>query len=106
MARVLACVDDLMLASRVGESLKAAGHEVEFAPCLPDSTDSDLIVCDLEICDAAAVAGLEPPSIGFYSHLDTETRAGATSAGVDLVIPRSRMSRELPALVDRLLGPG
>jgi hypothetical protein len=35
--------------------------------------------------------------------VDVETRSAAESAGIDLVVPRSRMSRELPALVEGLL---
>lgn len=106
VARVLACVADLMLASRVSESLGSAGHQVEVFAAAPAATDCDLVVCDLEACDPAVIAGLGPPSIGFYSHLDTETRERALAAGIDLVIPRSRMARELPALVDRSLADG
>ena len=103
MAEIFACVADLMLASRVKESLTAAGHDVTLSAKLPERVDSDLIVCDLDSTDAAAIAAQEPPSIGFYSHTDVETRRLALEAGVDLVIPRSRMARELPALVAGLL---
>jgi hypothetical protein len=72
----------------------------------PEATDCDLVVCDLEACDPAAIARLGPYSIGFYSHLDAGTRVRAVAAGIDLVIPRSRMARELPALVDRALAEG
>ena len=41
--------------------------------------------------------------LGYYSHVDAETRAAAEAAGVDLVVPRSRMARELPDLVQGLL---
>ena len=44
------------------------------------------------------------PALGFYSHVDVETKRAAEAAGVDLVVPRSRMARELPALVEGLLG--
>ena len=103
MARVLGCVADLMLASRVKEMLTASGHEVTIASVLPDRVDADLIVCDLDSTDPEAVAALGLPSIGFYSHTDIETRSRATEAGVDLVVPRSRMVRELPQLADGLL---
>ena len=103
MAEVFACVSDLMLASRVKEILKASGHEVKVSGTLPESVEADLIVCDLDSTDPVAVAALAPPSIGFYSHTDVETRAAALEAGVDLVIPRSRMVRELPQLADGLL---
>lgn len=107
MARILAVVSDLMLASRVAEPLRAAGHAVEVrspgSGQAGDLSDVDLIVCDLEATDPDSVAGTGRPSIGFHSHLDTETGNRARRAGVDLVIPRSRMARELPALVERLL---
>ena len=43
------------------------------------------------------------PVLGFYAHLNTEAREAAERAGVDLVVPRSRMAREMPALVERLV---
>ncbi|HMU26149.1 MAG TPA: hypothetical protein PKA56_08950 [Solirubrobacterales bacterium] len=105
MARVLALVPDLMLSSRVSGMLGAAGHEVTVAPTPPVAADFDfdLIVCDLEACDPAAVAKLPAPAIGFYSHVDVETRDRGREAGLDLVVPRSRMARELPGLAARLL---
>jgi hypothetical protein len=104
MARVLGLVTDLMLASRVEAPLRAAGHEVVLRGQLgSDASDFDAIVADLEIADPAAVAAAGPPALGFYSHVDVETRRGAEAAGVDLVVPRSRMARELPDLVAGLL---
>ena len=103
MARVLAVVPDLMLSSRVAEGLGAAGHEVEVVAALPDSVDADAIVCDLDAVDAAAVAAAGPPALGFYSHVDVGTRAAAREAGIDVIVPRSRMARELPELVEGLL---
>jgi hypothetical protein len=103
VARVVAVVSDLMLASRVQEGLRAAGHEVVVTPVLPDPLDADAIVCDLESADAAAIAAAGVPALGFYSHVDVETKRAAEAAGLDLVVPRSRMARELPDLVARLL---
>jgi hypothetical protein len=103
VARVLAVVPDLMLSSRVVESLSAAGHEVEVSSALPESSDAEAIVCDLDAVDPAAVAAVGLPSLGFYSHVDVEVRRRAQAAGVEVVVPRSRMARELPALVRGLL---
>ena len=106
MARILAVAPDLMFASRVEATLGAAGHEVELTSSLPEATDrerTDLIVVDLDREPADAVTGLGVPVLGFYAHLNTETRDAAQAAGVDLVVPRSRMAREMPELVDRLL---
>lgn len=105
MARVLAVAADLILASRVEGSLRTAGHVVTVAPSLPAETDAEVVVCDLDAVDAAAVAALAMPSLGFYSHVDVDARRRAEEAGIDVVVPRSRMSRELPDLVQRLLDP-
>lgn len=103
MARVLAVIPDLMLSSRVVEALSAAGHEVEVTAAPPGSSDADAIVCDLDAVDPAALPALGLPSLGFYSHVEVETRRAAEAAGVDVVVPRSRMARELPQLVEGLL---
>jgi hypothetical protein len=103
MARVVAVVSDLMLASRVQESLRAAGHEVSVVPSLPDSVEADALVCDLDAVDPAAVAAAGVPAVGFYSHVDVETKRRAEAAGLGMVVPRSRMARELPQLVETLL---
>jgi hypothetical protein len=103
VARVLAVVPDLLLASRVEESLAAAGHDVSVQPALPDPAEADAIVCDLDAVDPDEIVATGLPSLGFYSHLDAETKARAQRSGVVVVVPRSRMSRELPHLVHRLL---
>ena len=97
-------VADLMLASRVTTSLEAAGHEVEQASSLPDELDGvDLVVADLDAVPPERLGGLGVPVIGFYQHTDTETRARADAAGLSVVVPRSRMVRELPELAERAL---
>ena len=103
MAKIVAIVSDLMLASRVSESLKAAGHEVSVAPNLTAPVEAEAIVCDLETTDLDAVVAIGLPALGFYSHVDVETKQRAEAAGLKLVIPRSRMSRELPELITKLL---
>jgi hypothetical protein len=92
-----------MLASRVSESLEAAGHEVSVTPTLPEPVEADAIVCDLDTVDPAAVAATGIPTLGFYSHVDVATRDRAHQAGLSLAVPRSRMSRELPELIAKLL---
>ena len=105
MARVLAIVTDLMLGSRVSTALQGAGHEVTQVAAVPaEAPDTDLIVADLDSADPQALAGLGPPVVGFYQHTDTDTKAAADEAGLALAVPRSRMVRELPELVERVLG--
>lgn len=103
MARIVAVVADLMLASRVEEGLRVAGHEVAVAPALPSPLAADAIVCDLDSVDAVEVGAAGVPTLGFYSHVDVETKQKGEAAGLDLVVPRSRMVRELPQLIERLL---
>jgi hypothetical protein len=105
VARVLSIATDLMLGSRVSETLSAAGHEVVSSPSMEETTwdGIDLIVADLDVENPEALVGLGMPVLGYYSHVDVETREAAEAAGVDLVVPRSRMARELPALAERLL---
>jgi hypothetical protein len=104
MARVLA-VADLMLGSKVQATLTAAGHEVTLSPSLQeaDLEGVELLVADLDLENPEALVGLGMPVLGFYSHVNTETREVAEAAGVDLVVPRSRLAREMPQLAARLV---
>lgn len=105
MARVLSISNDLMLGSKVVETLQASGHEVITSPSLEETTwdGVDLIVADLDVENSEALVGLGMPVLGYYSHVDVATKEAAEAAGVDLVVPRSRMARELPDLAKRLI---
>lgn len=103
MARIAVLVPDLMLSSRMVEPLRAAGYEVVTGSLPEVAEDADLLVCDLDSVDPVEVASLGLPSIGFHSHLDRETGEKGRSAGLGLVVPRSRAARELPELVATLL---
>jgi hypothetical protein len=104
MARVVVLGTDLMLASRVTTSLSGAGHEVEQLSSPPDELDGvDLVIADLDGVEPEALGDLGVPVLGFHQHTDVETKRRAESAGIDLVVPRSRMVRELPELAQRLL---
>jgi hypothetical protein len=105
VARVIAVAADLMLGSKVEATLGAAGHEVTLAPSLQEAPlgEAQLLVADLEVENPEALVAVGVPVLGYYSHVDADTREAAVAAGVDLVVPRSRLARELPALVERLL---
>jgi hypothetical protein len=104
VARIAALVTDLMLASRVRTSLEASGHDVEQDSTVPDELDGiDLVVADLDLVPPGRLADLGVPVIGFYSHTDTHTKNLAEEAGLAYAVPRSRMVRELPELVQRAL---
>jgi hypothetical protein len=104
MARIAALVGDLMLASRVQTALEASGHEVEQDTELPDELDGiDLVVADLDAVPPERLSELGVPVIGFYQHTDVDTKTRAEEAGLAMAVPRSRMVRELPELVERVL---
>jgi DNA-binding NarL/FixJ family response regulator len=121
MARVLALTADLLFGSRIQGDLTAAGDEVELIgdearlrACLAESDRpaADVLVVDLtderlggagvvEVLSAeGALSSVK--TLGFYSHVDVAARERAQQAGLDLVVPRSRMARESSALVRRL----
>jgi len=104
VARVVAISADLLLGSKVEALLKAANHEVTLAPSLPEQLkDVDLLVADLDAEDPRALTETGIPVLGYYSHVNVETKQAAEAAGVDVVVPRSRMARELPELAAKLL---
>lgn len=105
MAKVVAVAADLLLGSKVEATLTAAGHEVALAPSLAEAPldGADLIVADLDAEDPEQLATLGIPVLGYYSHVNVETKQAAEAAGINLVIPRSRMARELPDLAAGLL---
>ena len=101
MARVALLCPDLLFGSKLQGALRAAGHE----PVGPGD-DAELLVVDLTDepdtrIEQSAEAGL--PRLGFYSHVEQDVRRRAEEAGFERVVPRSRMAREAPALVESLL---
>lgn len=105
MARVVAVSPDLLFGSRIEATLRQAGHEVTLSPSLAEAPldGAELLIADLQVEAAEALTAVGVPVLGYYSHVDAETRRQAEAAGVDLVVPRSRMAREMPELVERLL---
>jgi hypothetical protein len=101
VARIALLSPDLLFGSKVQGALRAAGHEV----VSPDAA-ADLLVVDLT-ADAeerlGAVREAKVPTLGFYSHVERDVRRAAEEAGIDRVVPRSRMAREGAALVGQLL---
>jgi hypothetical protein len=122
MARVLALTADLLFGSRIQGDLTAAGDEVELLGDEarlrarlgePDRPVADVLVVDLtdaelegaRIVETLAAEGVlsSVATLGFYSHVDVQARERAERAGLDRVVPRSRMAREGAELIRRLV---
>jgi DNA-binding NarL/FixJ family response regulator len=113
-ARVVAVFDDLLLGSNGLGMLRAAGHEAALAGATVRPDGCAVMIVDLtagtfdgvELVERLRAEGEldQTRTLGVYSHVDAETRERAIAAAFDLVVPRSRMAREGPALVERLLG--
>jgi CheY-like chemotaxis protein len=118
MARIAVLCPDLLFASKLVAALEAAGHQVWRLETAEQARgagpESDLLVVDLtteELDGPELVRSLREtgelgvvPTLGFYAHVDQETRRRATEAGFDRVVPRSRMAREAVGLSEALLG--
>jgi hypothetical protein len=107
MARVQLLTDDLLFGSRLEGDLVGAGYEVVAG--LRPREDVDAIVADLTHDADARIASLESapaPVLAFYSHVEAAVRERALAAGAKIVVPRSRIAREGPALLAALLATG
>jgi CheY-like chemotaxis protein len=117
VARIALLCPDLLFGSRLQSALEVAGHVVWRLDTAQQARgaapESDALVVDLtteELDGPRVVESLRGEgalrgvgTVGFYAHVDQETRHRALDAGFDLVVPRSRMAREAPRLVDGLV---
>jgi CheY-like chemotaxis protein len=117
VARVALLCADLLFGSKVEGALAGANELTRFSKvdaALASDQIFDVLVVDLtdpELDGVAAVNRMRErqaldgvATLGFYSHVDQETRSRAEDAGFDRVVPRSRMAREAAALVEALAG--
>lgn len=112
---------DLIFTSKVTGTASALGFKVvvagqvaqalaQIARWSPRVVFVDLAAGDLAAspallqCQEACGPGV--PFLAFGSHVDVEALAEAARAGCDPVMPRSRFTAELPALIRRYLGEG
>src|SRR5215204_3368157 len=112
---VISVVDDMFFASKIRAVAEAAGVEISFPRSLEAvvskarETKPGLILVDLhnQRIDPIALARelkadqelRDIKLLGFFSHIQTELKMNALSAGFDQVIPRSVFARELPEIL-------
>ena len=115
-SRILAVVDDLFFASKIGETAKRAGVTVEFAKTEQAvielaSHHPSLIIVDLNLSSLKPLAlvaklkshpDLQQASVlGFLSHVQGELKQKVHKAGCDIVLARSSFSQNLPQILKR-----
>jgi CheY-like chemotaxis protein len=117
VARIALLSPDLLFGSKVEGALVVAGHTVARFGTVERlrvaAQFHDMVIFDLtaegidgpnvlhEMRERGEIE--EVPTLGYYSHVDAEVRRHAIDAGFTKVVPRSRMAREGPALVEALL---
>ena len=112
---------DLIFTSKVTGTASALGHRVivagnvalasaMLAKWSPTVVFVDLAAGDLVSTDSIVkYLGIAPPGtpfVAFGSHVDVSALAAAAAAGCDPVMPRSKFTAELPALIRRYFGEG
>jgi DNA-binding NarL/FixJ family response regulator len=114
MGRVVALVDDLIFQSKLRETARQVG--VELAVVLTGEQlatearrdDTALVVVDLntragaiEALERFRAEGISRPTVGFLSHVQAELAERARAAGCLEVLPRSKFTLQLAAILSR-----
>jgi CheY-like chemotaxis protein len=114
--KIVAVVDDLFFATKIGETAKRAGVAVDFATTeetllQKTSHKPSLIIVDLNLNAMKPLAlisrlksdpDLKHTSIlGFVSHVQGDLKQKAAKAGCDMVLARSSFSQNLPQILKR-----
>jgi CheY-like chemotaxis protein len=124
MGKVLLFVDDLFFRAKIAETARHMGVElvaassvdslVEMALTKPNESGSPgtrtaLILVDLNArgnpvgaLDRLKTAGNQTPVIAFLSHVQTELAEKARAAGCTEIMPRSKFTQELAAILGRV----
>ncbi len=117
MGTVLALVDDIFFQARISATAKQVGVELKMfgaaealvaAAAVAGNASGELIVIDLNArADAIGAlnqlrdAGNQTPVIAFLSHVQTELAERARVAGCTEVMPRSKFTQDLAAILGR-----
>ena len=112
MAKVLALVDDLFFQARMLETARQVGIELKTVSTgdafLAEAAQSSagLLIVDLnarqggiEALERLRAAGNQRPVIAFLSHVQVELAERARAAGCQQVLPRSKFTQNLAAIL-------
>lgn len=123
MAKVLLLVDDLFFRAKIAETARHLGVELEAASSVEALTEKvlaasgeagaansrpALILLDLnargnpvEALTRLRAAGNQTPVVAFLSHVQTELAEKARAAGCTEIMPRSKFTQDLAAILGR-----
>jgi CheY-like chemotaxis protein len=115
--KIIAVMDDLFFSSKIREAAKPLGLNIEFIKNTDglieklESQKPSLLIFDLnsKACNPTeTIKNLKSfpvlkdiPILGYLSHVQTELKEEADKAGCDIVIPRSKFSKDLKEILTR-----
>jgi len=114
--RIVLVASDLMRQSRVAEAARALGYAVVVATTAEEAREAlhasagaaAVVILDLQAeglpwRDVVTAAG-SVPVIAFGQHTKPDVLRAAKAAGCRLAVPRSRLVKQLPQLLDQAKG--
>ena len=112
--RIVLVATDLMRQSRVAEAARALGYTVVVATSAKEAREAlhagaaAVVILDLQAegvpwREVLAAAG-PVPVIAFGQHTKPDILRAAKAAGCRLAVPRSRLVKELPRLIEKAKG--
>lgn len=115
MAQIFALIDDLFFQAKLMETAKHSGVELKafssgdaLLAAVNNNGAPKLVIVDLNARQAPveAISELRSrdsqiPVVAFFSHVQTELAERGRRAGCSEVMPRSKFTRELPAIFAR-----
>ena len=112
--RIVLVATDLMRQSRVAEAARALGYAVAVATTAEEAREalrgdsSAVVILDLQAeglpwRDVVTAAG-SVPVIAFGQHTKPDVLRAAKAAGCRVAVPRSRLVKELPQLIEKAKG--
>ncbi len=116
--RIILVATDLIRESRIAESARALGYQVQTAGTIAALGDAlasarpDLLILDLQAEGASwqeavelarRVGGSALPILAYGQHTEPKVLRAARLAGCNLVVPRSKLVDELPQVIERAM---
>ncbi|HEX3034929.1 MAG TPA: response regulator [Thermodesulfobacteriota bacterium] len=120
--KIVAVLDDLFFSSKIREAAKSLDLNLEITKNTTglieklESQKPSLLIFDLncKVCSPLEIienlksssALKDVPTLGYLSHVQTDLKEQATKAGCDLVLPRSKFSKDLREILTKYSTPG